>query len=51
MLPQPRIGDDRDQKTDIGALVRREAQICDMAKTNFRRDRFQRLREIMLNGP
>jgi hypothetical protein len=38
MLPQPRIGDDSDQQTDISALVGRQAQIGNVAKTNFGRE-------------
>ena len=35
MLPQPRIGDDGHQERNIGAFIWRQAQICDMAKTNL----------------
>src|SRR5277367_1768338 len=38
MLPQPRIGDDSEQQTDISALVGRQAQICNVAKTNRRQN-------------
>ena len=49
MLPEPGISDDGNQQTNIGALVYRQAKIRDVAKTDFSRDGFQGLREIMFD--
>jgi hypothetical protein len=49
MLPEPGISDDSNQKTNIGALICRQAQIRDVAKTDFSRDGFYGLREIMFD--